>query len=224
MSELTGKYAGKRAGLVQVHERDTTVMVCDTLLHFPGDSGQYLQAFPAVLFRRGTSSGACDTLYWSEADSLLEFRSEPRLWLDDQLLQAARIDLKMDGDGPRSLLAEGGACLHSETPIDSLYDQVVGRTLRGYFANGNLARLDVVGNAEAVYFVTGGKDAAPPKDPEFNKVSCSSMVLRLEDGAVERISLIDAPVGQMTRIQASEYGLWLIGDWSWHPQIPIRRW
>jgi len=76
--------------------------------------------------------------------------------------------------------------------VDSLksrYDQVKGRDLVGYFQNGKLAVMDVLGNGQTIYY-------AQEQDGKYtgvNKAICSDIQIKFNNGKINRIKFITMP-------------------------------
>lgn len=180
------------ARLIQANEGDTLVLVADELVEAEGQ----LRAFPNVVFRQGEALGMCGALIWSEEVDHLRMLQDPRLWLEGQILSADTLDLHLSEGAPDRLYGEGHVHL-TRVINDSCADQISGRTLTGQFRDGDLDRLLIEGNGEAIYFVDDDAEL------QFNRAACSRLRIRLEDGRVKEIALLDAPNGRFLALNAS---------------------
>ncbi|MBK9176833.1 MAG: hypothetical protein IPM46_10970 [Flavobacteriales bacterium] len=170
---------------------DTLFVHGDTLFAAPDASGRRITARRHVRFFKQDLQGACDTLLYSDADSLIRMHHEPVLWNGaDQITgDTIRIALK-DGQAHR-LHVRGQAFLLSR--VDSArYDQVAGTTMMGYFVDNALDHLDVEGNARTVYFAREEKDGV---EDVFgvNRADCSRIRVRLKDGGISAVTFLDRP-------------------------------
>ncbi len=170
---------------------DTLFVHGDTLFTAPDGPGRRITARRSVRFFKRDLQGACDTLLFSDADSLIRMHHRPVLWNGaDQITgDTIRIALK-DGKAHR-LHVRGNGFLLSRAD-SSRYDQVTGTVMTGYFVENALDRLDVEGNARTVYFTREEKDGA---DEVFgvNRADCSRIRVRLNEGAISDVIFLDKP-------------------------------
>jgi len=170
---------------------DTLFVHGDTLFTAPDGSGRRITARRSVRFFKRDLQGACDTLLFSDADSLIRMHHRPVLWNGaDQITgDTIRIALK-DGKAHR-LHVRGNGFLLSRADSNR-YDQVTGTIMTGYFVENALDRLDVEGNARTVYFTREKKDGA---DEVFgvNRADCSRIRVRLNEGAISAVIFLDKP-------------------------------
>jgi len=69
------------------------------------------------------------------------------------------------------------------------FDQIKGRDLIGYFKDGQMDVMHVIGNGQTIYY-------AKEEDGRFtgvNKAICSNIKVKFKDGKVERIKFITLP-------------------------------
>ncbi|MCY7409408.1 MAG: hypothetical protein LH473_03985, partial [Chitinophagales bacterium] len=70
------------------------------------------------------------------------------------------------------------------------YNQVRGKKMIGFFKEGNLNRMEVLGNGESIYYATDDKGGFIG----VNKAVCSNMVLYFDTARkIERIVFITQP-------------------------------
>jgi hypothetical protein len=86
---------------------------------------------------------------------------------------------------------ENNAFLMSE--VDSVnFDQVTGIHMTGFFADEELRRLLVEGNARTVYFAREEKNG----ETEYigmNRADCSRLTVLMEDGQISTVTFLDRP-------------------------------
>lgn len=171
--------------------RDTLFLHGDTLFTTPDSSGKRIQAHRNVRFYRSDLQGACDTLVYSEVDSLISLFHEPVLWSGTDQITGARIRIKLRESKADTLYVEEDAFLISE--VDSIhYDQVTGTTMTGRFGEDGLRNLLVEGNSRTVYFATEMKNGVE-SIMGVNRADCSRINVRLVEGKVSTVTFLDRP-------------------------------
>lgn len=217
----------------QYFESDTLMLTADTL-QMTADTLEMrrIAAYYGVRIFKPDLQGVCDSLNYSEADSLIRMYDEPFIWSEENQISGERIDLKTFNGTITQLYTENMAFIISE--VDSIhYNQIKGRTLTGYFLDNELSRVDIDGNGECIYFAV--EDApldstSTSLEPEsriigVNKGACSSMVIRIEDRAISTVNFITKPENAfypLDKISLEELSL---KDFSWNlPARPLGPW
>lgn len=180
-------HADLRAQWMEIGESDTLVMVADTFTMVNGTT----TVWPSVQLKQGESFATCDTLHWNTETNRIRLKTRPRMWMEGWLLQSDSLVWELKDNRPETLSAEGNASL--VMPIDSgqCMQQVVGREMIGRFVDGAIFALWVKGNAESIYF----DETSDTPCSEFNQSLCSKMRMDFEEGAIQRIVLLDKPEG-----------------------------
>jgi len=171
--------------------KDTLFLHGDTLFTTPDSSGKRVQAHRNVRFYRADMQGACDTLIYSEADSLISLFNDPILWSGTDQITGDHIRIALRDGKADKLFVEKNAFLVSE--VDSIhYDQVTGTDMTGYFGDDGLRSLYVEGNARTVYFAEETKDGVE-SIMGVNRADCSRIRVGLKDGKVHTVTFLDRP-------------------------------
>ncbi|MBK8531991.1 MAG: hypothetical protein IPL64_08850 [Flavobacteriales bacterium] len=171
--------------------KDTLFLHGDTLFTTPDSSGKRIQAHRHVRFYRSDLQGACDTLVYSEMDSLISLFHEPVLWSGTDQITGAFIRIKLRDGKADTLFVDDDAFLVSQ--VDSVhFDQVTGRTMTGLFGDDGLRNLLVEGNSRTVYFATEMK-AGVESIMGVNRADCSRIQVRLTEGKVSTVTFLDRP-------------------------------
>lgn len=172
-------------------DQDTLFLHGDTLFTSTDSSGKSIQAYPNVRFYRNDLQGACDTLIYSDADSLITLHHRPVLWSGTDQITGRHIRIALRNGKAHTLHVDQNAFLVSQ--VDSAhYDQVTGRDMTGQFGENGLRSLFVEGNARTVYFAeetSGGVE----RITGVNRADCSRIRVELKDGKVNTVSFLDRP-------------------------------
>ena len=127
-------------------------------------------------------------LTYSVSDSTIRLFEEPVLWSSDYQLSGNHISLQMAKNQMQSLLLENNAFIISEGS-PTLFNQIKGREMLGYFKNKKLRKIDVLGNGETVYVLKDESELITG----VNTVSCSEMRIDVKEKKIQRISFQKEP-------------------------------
>lgn len=170
---------------------DTLFLHGDTLFTTPGTTGKRVQAHRHVRFFRTDLQGACDTLIYSEADSLISLFRAPILWSGTDQITGDHIRITLRDGKAHKLFVEQNAFLVSQ--VDTVrFDQVTGTDMTGNFGDDGLRTLFVEGNARTVYFAKETKDGME-SIMGVNRADCSRIRVQLLDGKVDTVTFLDRP-------------------------------
>ncbi len=176
-------------------KRDTLYLHADTLkatFDTTRNETKNLFAYHNTRFFRKDIQGACDSLNYSFADSLISMYKFPVLWSDKNQLTADTIKILTGKQSVKQIFMYNTAFIVSKDTIEN-YNQIRGKNMIGYFVNNELAYIDVKGNAETVYFVREQDQSLIG----VNKAAGSRMRLYLKDSKIEIIKYFDKPTGNM---------------------------
>ncbi|MEZ4740212.1 MAG: OstA-like protein [Flavobacteriales bacterium] len=172
-------------------DQDTLFLHGDTLFTAPDSSGKRIQAHRNVRFFRDDLQGACDTLIYSELDSMIRMFRAPILWSGTDQITGAHIRIALRNSKADKLYVDADAFLVSQ--VDSIhFDQVTGTTMTGQFGDDGLESLLVEGNSRTVYFVEEEKDGVK-SIMGVNRADCSRIRVQLEEGKVSTVTFLDRP-------------------------------
>jgi lipopolysaccharide export system protein LptA len=142
------------ARAVFIDREDSLFMHADTIkvLSDSLDRADKILAYYKMKFFRKDLQGACDSLVYLVRDSVINLYKDPVLWTDENQLTADSISIYISENRVDSLAMYDAAFIISRDTTTT-FNQIKGRTMRGYFRNNDLYRIDVNGNAETLYFV-----------------------------------------------------------------------
>jgi lipopolysaccharide export system protein LptA len=188
------------AELVLLMDSDSLFLHGDTLFTRPDESAdpkvsptgrRVITAYRNVRFYKSDMQGVCDTLVYSDADSLLQMFDRPALWSGNDQITGEHISILMRNGAPHQLNVERNAFLMSLADT-SRFDQVTGTTMTGFFRDGELHRILAEGNARTVYFAREMKDGKEEL-MGMNRADCSRIAVGLADGRVNTVTFMDRP-------------------------------
>lgn len=146
-----------------------------------------LYAFHKVKFYKEDMQGSCDSLVYSDKDSLMHLFVKPVLWSDASQLTAQKIDIRISGGEIKKMYLKNSAFIISKE--DSVkYNQIKGKQMTGYFTKNELAKILVEGNGQTIYFA---KDKN--KLIGVNKAECSDLMIYIKENQVNKITFLKKP-------------------------------
>lgn len=170
---------------------DTLFLHGDTLFAEPDGDGRRITARRHVRFFKRDMQGACDTLIYSDADSLIRMHQAPVLWNGPDQITGDTIRIALRDGQAHRLHVLGSAFMLSRAD-STRFDQVTGTTMTGFFVDNDLDHLDVEGNARTVYHTREKKEEL---EEVFgvNRADCSRIQVRLKAGAIDAVVFRDRP-------------------------------
>lgn len=188
---------GGRPMFLSVIEGDTLFMTSDTLVSRMQprdttleDSMRVLLAYPDVRVFKSDLQAVCDSLSYHSADSVFHFYKDPIIWSDTSQFIADTIDVQLANNRIDRIFLKKQAMVI--TSPDAIYfNQIKGRNITAFFRDDALFRTDVVGNAEAVYYILDEQNAYVGP----NRTACSEIVLFFQANQVTDIRFYDKPAG-----------------------------
>ncbi|MCC6814889.1 MAG: hypothetical protein IT267_00590 [Saprospiraceae bacterium] len=137
--------------------------------------------------------GLCDSLYFNGKDSVFTLFYNPVLWSDSTQFTGDTILLYMKHKILDRIHLLQKAFILTESR-NSLIDQIKGRNIFAYFVDKKINYVDILGNAEAIYYVSEeGKGYIG-----MNYIKCSKMQIDFfEDQKIDKIHFYTKPEGNM---------------------------
>ena len=192
-----------------------SLAVADSLALPPVDSTRigFLEANKNVKIYKKSMQVSCDSLLFSDLDSLVRLYKDPVIWQETtRQYQADSISLIVkDGSMEKaSLMSNAFVILQQDT---SHFNQIKGTEMLAFFGDkGSLRRFDVLGGASALFYVEENGTLAT-----VNKTDSKMLSASFKDGEIEKIYYYDQPKNdgypkvQMTKEDRSLKGF------NWQP-------
>lgn len=197
---------------------DTTAVAADTLrgieAHTRIDTSHVAVVYPRVRFYRSDLQGLCDSMRFTERDSMMRMFVSPVLWNEDRQVTGRRIDFKLnDSTIERAILPDYGfVAQHIE---GEHYNQLSGKEMIAEFDNGELRRLDINGNVEIIMY-------PEESDSTINKLVSaeSSFLTALFRGtSTERIKMWPETTGKATPLFLARKSIYYLPKFVWHEGV-----
>ena len=163
LHELNSRgFATDSALMVDWSEEEYVYMHADTLftedIHyfFPDSSGidttyKQLRAHHNVRLYRTDLQAVCDSVVYNGRDSIMNLYDEPICWNENNQISADFIEIFIK-NGVVHHMHGLGAALVVKQEAARYFDQLSGKEMTAYIRDGELAQVDVKGNAETIFY------------------------------------------------------------------------
>ncbi|MBN2347398.1 MAG: organic solvent tolerance protein OstA [Bacteroidales bacterium] len=196
---LTGQYAETyeeteesiltgNALFIQINGGDSIFVHSDTLRSELDTAGNKLiRAYYKVKLFKSDMQGKCDSMAYSFQDSVIRLFHLPVLWSENHQLTAEYIEVKTRDNEVEQLYLQNSAFIVNQYDT-SKYNQIKGKTMTCYVRDGQMYKVEVVGNGETVYY---------PVDEEgvigVNIARSTDLNIYMNDGKVDKIYFYKNP-------------------------------
>ena len=177
----------KRALVKTLVEKDTMYMHGKKIIVSGPQEDRVIRAFNNVRFYKTDMSGKCDSLWSNNKSELTKLIGRPILWNNDNQMTGDIMHLIGNNETQKldSLKVLNNAFIIQKDSLSKNgYNQIKGQNLYGKFFEGKLKEVDVVKNAEVIYYMYNDAN-------EFigiNKTVCSKINLELEENKINSIT------------------------------------
>jgi lipopolysaccharide export system protein LptA len=148
--------ATKQAVAIDYSQGDSLFIHGDTLkmltFHIDTDSlFREVRAYHKVRMYRTDVQGVCDSLVFNSKDSCITMYTDPILWNERQQLLGEEIRIYMN-DSTIDWAHIINQALTVEMKDSLHYNQITGKEIKAYFEEGQMHKIDVIGNVLVVYY------------------------------------------------------------------------
>ncbi|MBF9222107.1 OstA-like protein [Hymenobacter ruricola] len=174
-------------------QKDTLYMAADTLISIEARPGQtttrtVLYAYPKVQIFRGNMQGICDSLTYDRQDSIIYLNQDPVLWQAKNQLTSDSMQIRSKRGKVDEMRLYGNAfAVNQDTLLN--FNQTKGRTMMAYFRDNQLRRVDVLGNAESIFYALDNDTATTG----MNRVLSANMRLLFLASKLNKITVLANP-------------------------------
>ena len=177
----------KRALVKTLVEKDTLFMHGKKIIVSGPQEDRVIRAFNNVRFYKSDMSGKCDSLHSNNKTQLTKMIGKPILWNNENQMTGDIMHLIGNNKTQKldSLKVLNNAFIIQKDSLSKNgYNQIKGQNLYGKFVDSKLKEVDVVKNAEVIYYMYNDAN-------EFigiNKTVCSRINLELEANKINSIT------------------------------------
>ena len=173
----------------------------------------FLEALRNVKIYKKDIQVICDSLVYSDLDSLARLFKEPVIWQEVRRQYSADSITVVIGDGKMemaSLMSNAFVTIQEDA---KLFDQIKGTEMLAFFdEKGGLERFDVLGGASAVFFIEEKEALAT-----VNKAESKMLSAIFKDGNIQKVHYYEQPKNDgYPIVQLSDQDRQLKG-FAWYP-------
>ena len=157
---------------------------------FPEDSTyKMVKGYRNVKMFRSDSQMVCDSLIWLNTDSIIRLYIEPVMWNEDNQITSDSMAVYTRNELLTKAHFMGDPIMGME--IDTMYyNQVAGKDMIAYFADGEVYRNDVNGNAQTIYYM---QEEDSPEVTGLMYIESASISFYLTEGEIDMIAYKQNP-------------------------------
>ena len=148
-------FVTKRAVAVNFVDNDSVYIHGKKLMVTGKEDNRIIRAFNNVRFYKTDMSGKCDSIHSSAKIGLTKLMKDPILWNGETQITGDLMHLIGDKKTQKldSLKVFNNTFLISKDTLGTGYNQVKGLNLFGKFQDGKLYEVDIIKNAEVIYYM-----------------------------------------------------------------------
>lgn len=205
-----------RALAKEYSQKDTLYLHGDTITAYldRADSTHVTNAFHRVRFYRIDVQGLCDSLSFTERDSILYMYRHPIIWNEERQIFGNVINVHLnDSTVDWARLPESG--MMAEHIAEDCYNQLSGSDMTAWFNDSTIRRLYVEGNVEVIMFPM-------ESDSTYNKFAqteSSFMDAYFDGNRIERISFWPETNSTVTPLYLAKRNSYYLKKFRWYGDL-----
>lgn len=161
----------------------------------------FIIAYKTVKVYSDSMQAVCDSLHYSQIDSIFRFFKSPVLWSKSQQSVADTIFAHTIANKISEAHLIGAAFIISETGYKPFYDQVSGNFIDAFFQDNQLHFVHVNENAESLYYAKDENEAYIG----LNRSESAKMNVYFKNKQLDHLVMLEQPKGKFLPIdQISE--------------------
>lgn len=193
---------------------DTTHFEADTLLgteaYMRIDTTHVAVIYPRVRFYRNDVQGVCDSMRFTEADTMMRMFVNPVIWNENQQVFGNVIEIHTnDSTIERANLPDQGFV--AQNIEGDHYNQMSGKEMIAYFEKGEMKRLDINGNVEIIMY-------PEENDSTINKIvnaESSFLTATFNGRTTEYIKTWPQTTGTATPLFLAKKSIYFLPKFDW---------
>jgi len=190
--KLDSAYVIGRAVAITEIDKDSMYVHGDTLLVTGKPENRIIRAYHHVKFFKSDLSGKCDSIHTNQQTGLTQLFKRPILWSQNSQITGDTIHLISNTKTEKldSLKVLRNAFVIQKDSAG--YNQIKGRDLLGKFIDNDLQDVNIIGNAESIFYVRNETDSSLIG---INKTTCSKINFSLKDNQMQSAKYYVKPEG-----------------------------
>lgn len=190
--EKDSVFITKRAVAVNLVENDSIYIHGDTLMVTGKPEHRIIRAFRKARFYKTDLSGKCDSIHSDQKTGITQLITRPILWSGRTQMTGDSINLLSDPETEKldSLRVWDNAFVVQQDSLsENGYNQIKGKELLGYFEENELRVVDIIKNAESIYYTRNDKNELIGIDKHVS----GNIQFTIENNEIEDISYFINP-------------------------------
>ncbi len=171
--DIDSMYIKKRALISSFKENDTTHIHGESIIITGKEGEQIIRAFDNGKILRNTLSGKCDSIHFDQLTGIAQLINKknnsplnprkikkPILWNNKSQISGDSIHIKFNTEENiiDSLYVYDNAFIIEKDTLELGYNQISGKKLYGNFIDGKLKFVDIIKNAESIYYLRNSEN------------------------------------------------------------------
>jgi hypothetical protein len=148
-------FVTKRAVAINFIENDSVYIHGKKLMVTGPEGNRIIRAYNNVRFFKTDMSGKCDSIHSNSRTALTKLIGKPILWNGESQITGDLMNLIGNNTTQKldSLKVFNNTFIISKDTIGTGYNQIKGQNLFGKFEDGKLHDVDIIKNAEVIYYM-----------------------------------------------------------------------
>lgn len=195
-------------------ENDTLYLAADTLKSYYEDptdtTTRMIIADVDVRVYKSDLQAVCDSLMYSDADSLFQFFKDPIIWSDTSQFSSDTVRIVLANETIDKIYLFNNAFIIN-SPDEVFFNQIKGRNVEADFIEDQLRTINVEGSGESVYYIQDDGKAYLG----VNKTICSEMFIFFGNNEIEKIKFITQPKATMFPMKQANHVKLRLAGFRW---------
>ncbi len=212
-------YVTRKAVVVDFSQKDSLFLHADTIWAVSGNVDtdslyRQIRAYHGVRAFSKSMQASCDSLVFDSRDSCMTMYKDPILWNEGVQLLGEQIKMYMD-TASIDWVHVINQTLYAEAMDSVNYNQINGREMKFYFADGKLKEMHVIGGANVIYF---------PMDEDsvlvgMNTTLAGKISAYMKDGQMDRIVVPNQSKGVFYPLSKVPAGAKYLENFGWFDYV-----
>jgi lipopolysaccharide export system protein LptA len=193
-------------------ESDTLFMTADTLISqdSEADTAKYLLAFRSIKLTKTDLAGIADSLVYNFSDSSIQLFKDPVMWNQKSQISADSMVFYIANEKlDRVYMKDKAFAIMTDTLLN--FNQMKGRSMTGFFEEGQIENLEIDGNGESLYYAL----EADTLTQGVNRILSANIRLTFQEGAIRKANFGVRPDGKFTPVQDIDEKVSRLDGFKW---------
>lgn len=194
-------------------KKQTTIIPADTM-EVDSKRPRYFIGYHHVKIFSDSMQGLCDSISYSEVDSVMRMMYKPVLWSRKSQVTGDTIYLFLDSGKAKKIYIPNDAFIISQSGPEKagLFDQIQGKTLTGNFVNNAIDDIIVKPDVEVIRFAKDEHEAYLGA----SEATSTQMRILFKDEAIDKIIFGRDVKQKMTPMQKADLPNLKLSRFQWH--------